>query len=477
MTGKYLYSICILLSIILNTESQKVIISGIAPDYAEIILYPYIYSDEITYLEEELDPIYIDDSGKFTLEIDIIDTKQLFIPLGANKGFLFIEPYTEYEIMLPPRQDKELRDKLNPYYIEPEIHIGILNAWTKGDINEENELNFLINSFDNTYESIFNQINLNTYFSNNLNIDSICDQLQQIFIDAENQYFNAYKKYKIGVLKHANSVKPIPNKFIKVYFENKPILYNNPAYMELFHLVFDKFIINYLENKKTRQKLEEALVEKSYDKLVNAFTIEDSKLNESISEFVLLKEIHDGLYSNEFPKDLLLQIIDSLYFNSIIPEHNYIAQNIREKTTSLLPGYSPPEFSLTGVNNDLFGLEYFKGKYVYLNFVSTQSLACVKEFNILNTLQEKYNEIMNVVSISVDESFENTIFYIEKKELKWTFLHYDNNPRILKKYNVKAYPTYYLIDPEGKILLSPAPSPEENFEIKFYEILKSKGLF
>jgi len=475
MNGKYFFIVFFIFSCIINSTGQKVTISGIAPDYAGIKLYPYLYADEITKLEEELDIININDSGEFYTEIKITNTKQLFIPLGANKGYLFIEPYTDYEIALPPREDKLLRDKLNPYYTESEIHIGVINAYTKGEINEENELNFLINSFDISYENIYNKIILNIN-SNSLNIDSLCNRLQQIFDNSNNKYFNNYKEYKIGILKYTSLLKPVTNKFVKVYFENKPILYNNIAYMELFHLVFNKFIISYLDNNKNRQRLEEALIDKNYNKLVNVFIIEDKKLNESLSEFVFLKEIHDGLYSENYPNQILLQIIDTLYFNSVIPEHNYIAQNIREKTARLLPGYSPPDFNLTNTNNKKINLESFKGKYVYLNFVSTQSLACIKDFNILNTLQEKYQDFMQIVSISIDESFENTLYYIEKKKLKWTFLHFDNDPRILKKYNIKAYPTYYLIDPKGNMKLSPAPSPEENFEIRFLEILKSEGL-
>ncbi len=477
MKRKYLLISYLLFSITIHHNAQKVKIFGEATDCSNKFIYPYLYADEITNLEEDLNTIYVDDSGKFKIEIDITETKQIFLPLGANKGFIYIEPFTEYEILLPPFEEKEIRDKLNPYFVESEIQIGIINAWKKGIVYEENELNFMINSFDNSFEDILNQITINTfYYKKNINLDSIEVQLDKIFYGSENQFFNDYKYYKIGVLKYNSSVKPSTNQFIKEYFENKPINYNNPAYMELFHLVFNKFIISYLENINTKKQLEEAFIERNYHKLINALTIENSKINDSLSEFVLLKEVYDGLYSKEFPNDLLIQIIDSLYFNSTIPEHKSIAQNIREKTTRLLPGYFPPDFILTGENNYKYSLKDFKGKFVYLNFISIQSLACVKDFGILNTLQEKYKDILSIVSISVDESFDNTLFYKEKKELNWTFLHDENNPGILKKYNIKAYPTYYLIDPEGKILLSPAPSPEENFEIIFFEVLKSKGL-
>jgi thioredoxin-related protein len=45
---------------------------------------------------------------------------------------------------------------------------------------------------------------------------------------------------------------------------------------------------------------------------------------------------------------------------------------------------------------------------------------------------------------------------------------------LLKQYKIKAYPTYYLIDPDGNFLFSPAPSPAENFESVFRNILLSR---
>ena len=97
-------------------------------------------------------------------------------------------------------------------------------------------------------------------------------------------------------------------------------------------------------------------------------------------------------------------MLDSLFFTSNIAEHKYIAQNIREKITRLLPGFSPPNFSLLDEDSIFYSLDDFKGKFVYLNFCSIQSLACIKEFSVLDSLQKKYEDILTVLSISVIKS-------------------------------------------------------------------------
>jgi hypothetical protein len=65
--------------------------------------------------------------------------------------------------------------------------------------------------------------------------------------------------------------------------------------------------------------------------------------------------------------------------------------------------------------------------------------------------------------------------YVKNTGLNWTFLHFGNQPSILEEYDIRAYPTYYLIGPDGKLLLSPAQSPGENFEQYLFEIMRSRG--
>ena len=57
----------------------------------------------------------------------------------------------------------------------------------------------------------------------------------------------------------------------------------------------------------------------------------------------------------------------------------------------------------------------------------------------------------------------------------WTFLYYGNKPELVKDYDVRAYPTYFLIGPDKKLIWSPAPSPREDVEVRLFNLLRSKG--
>lgn len=468
--------IIILFCSIYQVSSQSVLIKGNAPDYKGDRIYVYSYTDWITKSEEDLGFFEVDQMGDFSFKVNINETRLVYFSLYAYKGYLYISPNYTYEILLPPKKEKDIKEKLNPYFIESEIHLGVINCWKNNKIYEDDELNFLINSFDYSFDLTMNEYITKKYFeSMEIDIDSIIEKLSLIYQSSDNNFFNEYKKYKIGYLKYTDLVKKGKEYIINEYFIDLPILYENPAYMNLFQHLFERYLFNYNITNEQRPEIESALLNNNFKKLFESFNLIGNTTNSNLKELVLLKEIHDGLYTNYYPRRNLIQILDSIFFYSQIAEHKYIAQNIREKITRLLPGFKPPDFSLRDEDSIYYSLSDFRGKFVYLCFCNIQSLSCIKEFNILDSLQQRYKEYLYVIMISVDENFENTIYYKEKKQLDLNFFHYGNNPIILKKYNVKAFPTYYLIDPDGKLILSPAPSPSQDFEIKLFQILRSNG--
>jgi peroxiredoxin len=171
----------------------------------------------------------------------------------------------------------------------------------------------------------------------------------------------------------------------------------------------------------------------------------------------------------------LLKILDTLIVATSIPEHARIGGNIRHKITRLQPGYEPPVFELEDTGGRLVKLSDLRGKYVYLNFCTCQSYACLNEFNLLATLHQKHHERLTIVTIATDPQEEVLIQFLAKNKYDWVFLHYDLQPDILKEYDIRAFPTYFLIGPDGRLIFSPAPSPAENFEQKLFDAMKSRG--
>lgn len=90
-------------------------------------------------------------------------------------------------------------------------------------------------------------------------------------------------------------------------------------------------------------------------------------------------------------------------------------------------------------------------------------------------LKKKYGRDVEFVSISVDKDYKTMQkFLSKKKDYDWVFVHYGNQPEVKELYNVQGIPVYYLVDPDGIIIQSPAYRPSGKIEETFMNISSGK---
>ncbi len=53
---------------------------------------------------------------------------------------------------------------------------------------------------------------------------------------------------------------------------------------------------------------------------------------------------------------------------------------------------------------------------------------------------------------------------MQRNDYLWRALYFEDKTGILDNYQIRAFPMAYLIGPDGKLVLSPAPLPSEGFE-------------
>lgn len=457
--------------------AAKVIIQGTNPDYAAQTLDLFKYSNYITSGESRLARNVADAKGNFSLSFDISEPTFVFMHQGIFFVYLYAEPGMNYTVKLPPSTPKKNDEQLNPFFEETKVHLLILKASTvmgSSSATEKEELNYLIRAFDNKYDPIATDFAIRAYAKRDIqSVDSVIKSLVDTFGNAKNQYFNDYYKYRLGLLKFT-SMRYRSRHMSDNYFLNKPVLYGNTSYMELFNQVYDKYFAYFGRTTSGRQIYTDINQKKSLSLLQK--TLQNNVLsNDTLREFVILKALHDEFYEMNFSREALLQVLDSLNITTKIDTHRSIGKEIRQKVTRLMVGFNPPAFSLLNADSVIITLANFKGSYVYLNFCTTKNYACLKELEQLKWVHEKFGKYVKVVTISVDESLGDIRSFVKKSGFKWTFLHYGNQPDILKEYDIRAFPTYYLLDPEGKLVWSPAPTPNENFESRLFEELRAKG--
>ncbi len=452
-----------------NILTGQVTLLGNNPSYAGSEIAFQMSADPFTGEEIEIGKCEVTTTGDFSLTLPLKETTYIFSHLGIFKGFLTVEPGKNYTISFPDKTDKTPANKMNPFFEETEFQFAIKNI-------SDNDINFLIMAFDDAYKPYLKKFVGNIYSRNAKNlIDTTVTNLKKIGINENDDYFIHYADYKIGYLKNL-AYQQKSKSISKEYFQQKPILYNNPGYFQLFNQVYAKYFYFFGRTNSGKQIYTDINLSKSYYNLSKTLTSDSILQNDSLRELVILKNIHDEFYAANFSRSGLLAILDSLTKETKITKHKEIAGFIRNKITRLMQDYEPPQFSLYDKEGKLVKLEDFKGKYVYLNFCSCSSYSCIKEFDVLKKLAEKYKDYkFAIVTIATDETREQMAHYVNKNQLNWVFLHFGNQPEVLKQYDIRAYPTYYLIGPDGKLILSPANSPGENFEMELFKIMRSKG--
>ena len=98
--------------------------------------------------------------------------------------------------------------------------------------------------------------------------------------------------------------------------------------------------------------------------------------------------------------------------------------------------------------------------YVYINFWATWSNDAMAEMALFKRFEEEYGKHIEFVSINIDskkQTFDNYI--ASNPNNKWHMLYYGGDVNLLETYEVTSIPHYVLIDPEGKIIESPAQRP------------------
>lgn len=457
-----------------QADGTTVKITGKSPDYAGDSLAFYSYSNMITFSEKEIVSCIVGDSGVFECTLNIGESRLIFSHLGVYNCYMYAEPGMVYEVRLPQKRQKSVAEEANQFFEETSVHLSLKVTGTTGDFaipEKDEELNFLIHAFNDYFYPYYYKFAVNAYTDriNQKELKDAVENLQTPFKDIRSAFFSDYMKYRIGLLNHyGNQVSG--QRIIEDFFLDQPVRYQNPAYMELFNEIFNDFFDQFNE-KYPKRKLPLILNrDKDYSGL-NEILVRDASLrNDSLRELILLKEFYEGFFDQKNIRSSMLQLLDSLQVNSNIDLHRNMARDIMLEITRLLPGFAPPDFALYDHDSTLVHLSDFQGEYVYLSFCNSFSYYCIKEYEYLKVLQQRLQGQVKIVTILVDDSFQSMQELVKNNIYPWTFLHFSNQPHVIDDYDIQTYPSYFLIDPEGKLILSPAPSPAENFEATFRQL-------
>jgi len=109
-----------------------------------------------------------------------------------------------------------------------------------------------------------------------------------------------------------------------------------------------------------------------------------------------------------------------------------------------------PDFSFTSLDGKQISLDDLQGKVVVLDFWGTWCGPCVESVPELRQLHEKYSQDPSFVLISISSDRDEEVWreFTQKYKMVWP-QYRDKDRRILRAFEITAFPTYVIIDHEG----------------------------
>ncbi|MCQ2973365.1 MAG: redoxin domain-containing protein [Bacteroidales bacterium] len=451
--------------------AQNITIEGNAKSYAGDTLNIYVNDNYLTKDNKIISSAIVNQEGDFNFYININETQLAYIDLSVFVGYIFLEPKQNLTIVLPTKQQLRIEDQLNPYFKPIKFYVKCLNCL-------DDDLNILIPKFNELYNQALDTILFTSYkdFSKS-STDKIKKSISDKF-PTKNKYFIDYKDYTFAMLDYT-AYHRSKDDIVEKMFTNRDVLLNNPAYMDLFEEMFSNVLSGGQTSVISVKNIYSGIYDKSYNTLKHIL-MSDKKLsgNDLLTDYVILKGLYDSYYCDEYPKEYLIAVTDSLMLNSKHKQVKAIAQSLSQKFTKLMVGYPAPQFSLKDKNGNDFILQQ-QSKFVYITFFNPNSYTAQSEFELLKQIRTEFPpEVLTMVTIFVSsQQSEMQQFLNKNPDCNWSIVWYQGDNQLLRDYNVKAYPSYYMVNPEGNLIMNPAPSPTENFQPKFASLINDWKIY
>ncbi|MES2286660.1 MAG: TlpA disulfide reductase family protein [Bacteroidota bacterium] len=447
------------------SQSQNVIIKGLAVTYENQEIGVWVRNDYISNTEKQLTFSTIDSAGNFLLEFNSNEIQYVTIKIAKNIASMYIEPNVTYEIIVMQPDSTTYQ---NPN-LEHDVKLSIR-------LKSKVEINALTMDYDKKFDD-FLSVEYRSFVSRSpqAKIDSFKLAMHKFYEPVKNNYFDAYLTYTIAALEE--KIQKSEKKLFASYIDGKPILYSHPEYLNFFNTFYKQKLqrialseqgatINFQIND--RGSLSGALAVLKTDAFLQ---------NDTICELVLIKGLYESYYDGTFSRGSIVAILEQIIAESKIAEHQRIAKNILNSFSKLHAGAIAPYFGLPDKTGRTHSMDELRSKkYVYILFFDANCTSCLQQMKVIPSLKKKYGTRIEFVSISVDKNNADfKKFCLQNPKFDWLLLYDNSGVELKNKYEIRSLPACFLIDPEGKFVQAPAEGPDGDIDRLFYDITKPKG--
>lgn len=428
--------------------AQNVEIKGNAPDYKGQELILYKYHDYITKEASIIDRSIVDTNGDYSFKYTCKKIEKIFIDADFFKLSVYVYPNQKINIIIPKYKAVTKGDI---FFKQVELPVLV-------DTNNPKELNTLILSFDQKLSALNNKYYHDIINRNKSVIKTIQSKIDSTYTST-NSYFNLYKKYALGICEYPIYTNDIKT-FIQKYFSNN--MQKNNAYHELFEKIFTN-LLTYNQYKKEPNFNHFKLLEEQKI-IIREYGI----TNQILSQYILLKSLHDGAFKPILKKEIYINAIEEIRDKAKSPHIKGIAIKVLEKVKYLSKGYPCPIINGKTQNGKKIKTSDYKGKYLYIMFFERYSRMIKDEINTISRIADS-KEYLHIMLICDENNKAKNTKLLKRYKLDDNAIYCKDFSELKKKFRVIVSPSYFLIDKIGNIIQSHTIRPNN----KLYKTLNN----
>ena len=438
-----------------SAQAKQIEIKGRAEGGAGKTIEVLSYNDPVLLRSRPIKSIVVSDDDSFSFKLSYDETGWIKLRYGIYELGLIIEPGGSYYLELPEYKDLPGSENLIPLVKYRYLHLKL-----KGEDNLNNRIRMIDSLFFNYASGFTRSISLGEPVSDR---DSILNIFNRIELATEDEYSQRYHKFRKCLLK---MIADRGSRFDASEMEiiNNGFYPHMPAYTDLVTQVFNGYLRNLAFEDETKRL--RALLNRggSYTEISAILRQDGLILNESLLEFVIIYNLFNEYYNSGFNKSSLEKILLDISDHAVNDYNKDLSRTIVERINRLKPGNRPPDFNLPDDKGNVFSLDSLEGKFTILAFGSSVLYETKKELDVLKSWVKDYEDYLELVVILLDEDYESSLTEMKSAGYDFIFLDASGRKEILKDYDIRYIPSFYLLDKQARLIQSPAVFPSENLK-------------
>ena len=446
--------------------SANVTFAGEAADAAGKRVELYSYDDMLTMREVLEDSARIDSAGRFALSCYTNYPRLVYVQIESYTQSFFIEPGRDYRVYLP-EFDWTVDERQNVYLAPVALPLEFLDL-------PADELNLRIGAFEHLVDSfvVANRVHLDPRFKpRRTTFDTLAGLVRSRFGAPGDDFFGRYVTYTMAQMQYDMRFASRKG-MVSRYIADEPVRYHDEQYMRLFLGLYANSI-SHGTRRVPLERLVAWVAAADVDTYLDSIGLDPLLRNGQVRELAALEALKESYYMPDYDRDGVKAMVGGIASRSRFDEHRRLAGNLlRMWDVAAADSVAEAEahIVLPDVDRRMVDLDSLRGKWLYIAFVRSGDPHSLAELETMAHFRDSIyasQHDVEFVSVCCDREFQKMYHLLRNSRrghrYNWLWLHFDGDYRLLERYDVVSYPTFVLLDPEGRRVYEMTPSPATGF--------------